>query len=214
MRFDRIALDFLDWVRRVLWHRKGEIKIKPYELLEPAKRGKYGMLSRVDRPTARAVETYIFSPYRYDKKPQEVRDIHICCDHLSAIAGEGAIGGVGAKAKTHRISVFDASHWLSANGDYDVRCIYSADFDLQRQDSLRDRNARLVMARLATCVRNLKPSAIAWKFEVETTVKEIVAAQWNAPTPEASDDPLVVDGRILDGEKKGKRVRITVKRDT
>ena len=211
---DRVLIDILDWLRRLLWGREGVTKDKPYTVLEPAKRGKYALITKVLRPTPRAVATYIISPLRFDLQPREIEDYHLCCDHLGAIEGEGAIGGRGAKAKTHRISVYRASHWLLADGTYNCKSVFWADYDLQRQDPNRDRQAVQVMARIALSVRNLKPEAIDWQWEVETAIKEVLGGKWrssgSAPA-EAQETDWVIEGTRLDPIKR--KMRITVKRE-
>jgi hypothetical protein len=66
MKYDRIAIDFLDWLRQLLWHREDVIKHRPYDVLRTM-RGKYGLISKVDRRTPRAISTYTFSPFRYNQ---------------------------------------------------------------------------------------------------------------------------------------------------
>ena len=210
MKFDRILIEFADWLRQVLWKRKGVVKGKPYEVLKTW-RGKYAIITQVDRPTPRAVATYVVSPFRYDKPQSAVKDYHLCFDHLGAVEGSGAISsGFG---HTHRISVYRASHFLNKNGQYDLEAVYTSDFDLQRSDPYRDRNALMIAAKLITYIKNEKPDAINWKREIENTVKQWIGGKWNTPTPEKSSENSVVEGVILDGAKKGKRVRLEISKD-
>lgn len=207
MKFDRIVADIADWVRSLLWQRKTEKKAQPYEVIS-SNRGKCGVLSKVVRTTPRAVATYVFVPYRYKQDKAEIRDFHICLDHLGAIEGQSTQPY--NRKYTHRISVYSASHFLDRNGSYDLEVLFSQDYDLQLQSPYRDKLALVAMGKLASYIKEFDPRSIDWRFEIESVVKEVVSGKWDTPTPKPKDD-FVIEGTILDGKKR--RVRITVKDD-
>lgn len=210
MKFDYLLIDFAQWLKSLLWQRKDESKARPYEVIS-SNRGKYGILSKVIRTTPRAVSTYVFVLYRYKQDKAAIRDFHICLDHLGAIEGQSTQPY--NRKYTHRISVYSASHFLDKNGSYDLEVLFSQDYDLQLQSPYRDRLALVVMSKLASYIKEFDPRSIDWRFEIESVVKELVSGRWNTPAPPAKDEPIVLEGTILDGAKKGKRVQITVKED-
>lgn len=185
MKIDRVIIDIFDWIRRTLWYRDGQVQVKPYEVLE-SRRGKYGMIRRVIRSTPRAVSTYTFVPFRYNRPAIQVRDIHICCDHLRILEEKNKIENRPSrvKASTHRVSVFSASHWLHPDGSYDLKELFSADYDFQGRDHYRssnldrDRQAMIIMAKIAINIRDQKPEDIDWRFEVESVAKQVLCTSW------------------------------------
>jgi len=210
VKYDRIAIDFLDWLRQLLWHREDVIKHRPYEVLKTM-RGKYGLISKVDRRTPRAISTYTFSPFRYNQPEQDLRDIHLCCDHLGAIQGEKSIASRGGGNQlTHRISIYSASHFLDAHGSYDLKELFSGEYDLQGQDALPHRQASLVVDKVAYYFKERDPKAFNWGFEVPATVKEVMAGTWRSPSSDRQD--FTIEGTLID-DGKPRKARITIKDD-
>lgn len=208
MKFDLILSDAIDWIRSLLWRRKGDSKARPYEVILSS-RGKYGILSKVVRNTPRSVLTFIYTPYRYNQDKADLRDIHICLDHLGVIEGQSSQPY--SRKHSHRISVYSASHFLDKSGSYDLEVLYSRDYDLQLQSPYRDNNALIVMAKLAVYLKDRKPSSIDWDFEISSAIKEVMGGSWNTPSPDKQGKDLSIEGTILDGAKKGKRVKIEFK---
>lgn len=208
MKFDKLILDIADWIRSLLWQRKIENKSRPYEVISSS-RGKYGIFSKVVRPTPRSVATFIFTPYRYQQNKSQIRDIHICLDHLGLIEGQSSQPY--SRKDTHRISVYSASHFLDRNGSYDLEVLFSQDYDLQLQSPYRDSNALIVIGKLASYLKDRNPRSIDWQFEISSAIKEVISGVWNTPTPAPKNEPVVIQGTVLDGKKR--RVKITIKDD-
>ena len=82
MQINHILIDILDWVRQLVWWREKKLTIAPLTVISLEKTD-YGLLKKVDRPTPRAVSTYIMTPNAPPKYSKDIHyDYHICLDHL------------------------------------------------------------------------------------------------------------------------------------
>lgn len=207
MRFDRVVNDIVEWIRRTLWYKNGEIKVKPFEVIE-TRRGKDHEIRKVLRDTPRAIATYIFVPYRYDRPKAVLRDIHLCCDHLGVLEGDqGAGRRHTTRVPTHRVSVFSASHSLQKDGGYDLKELFSADYDFQGLSQFRDRQANAIMAKIANLCKERYLADINWRFEVESAAKQVLGGSWYG---EIKDEDQLLEGTIL-GDKP-RKVKMIVKK--
>ncbi len=204
MEFDYILLDILDWVRRLLWwQRQKKVEQKPYELLK-LERGQQGVLKLVRRDTPRAVRTWIFTPYRRGEIPlkQRLFDLHLYLDHLYPLT-EADAGWLpkptrrGSKKKaerrvlTHRVTILEASHFLSKEGTYNSFTIFCESYDFlgTAPGGYRDRCAVPAIDDVARLLK-VKPAAqIDWRFEIETSRRLYLGTHW---TPSYSRDRLVM----------------------
>lgn len=175
MKIDRILIDIFDWVRRLVFSRKNQAVSKPYERLE-SWRGSLGVLHRVKRDTPRAVDTYIFSPFRGgSRKAASPKDVHICLDHLGALPGQRPLP---RQAYTHRITVLLASHWPQEDGSYNTSVLYSGSWDFQGRSQYRDRWAIAVVYDVARLLKDRSFRSIDWEFELAASAKQMMGANF------------------------------------
>ncbi|NJR31192.1 hypothetical protein HC762_00050 [bacterium] len=149
MRFDRILLDILDWIRRSLWFEKGKIIREPYQIVESIP-SRYGILRQVVRDTPKAVRTWEFYPYKSKDNPKP-RSVRICCDFLELITGRDRLPKTKVKLKpakgkrshhTHRLHVLSVSHDLDEYGSYESEILFDGVFQWQIRISNRDESIR------------------------------------------------------------------------
>jgi hypothetical protein len=173
---DRIFIDILDWVRRLVHSRdKAKPIPKPYQRLE-SWRGHLGVLHRVERDTPRAIATYIFSPFRFNGyRVPTPKDLHICLDHLSLLPGQVPSHKI---PYTHRITVLLASHWHDATGCYETSLLYTADWDFQGSSRYRDRWAIAITHDVARQLKSRPWDSINWAFEFECSAKQIMGRDY------------------------------------
>jgi hypothetical protein len=187
MRVDRIFLDLLDWIRRVLWAKKDKAISKPYEILKQY-RGKQDILKLVARDTPTAVRTYIFSPFQATQtyRVQPKKDIHICLDHLWQTRETRARQRSHPSSQkprrrfvnSHRITVFEASRFLNKDGTYNTNPLYSEDLNLIGKAAYRDQLAIPIVDDLAMLLKEFPVDTIDWRYEIETGCKRHLGAQW------------------------------------
>lgn len=201
MEFDYILLDILDWVRRLLWwQRQKKVTTKPYELLK-TERGQQGLLKLVKRDTPRAVRTWLFSPYRTGRLSvrQRTFDIHLYLDHLyplEAVPTDWLQPKLLQSPKplqvdrrkrsnsrpivTHRVTILEASHFLSADGTYNSFTIFcdSYDFIGTSQGGYRDLYAVPSLDSVARLLKTRPPAQVDWKFELETSRRLYLGTHW------------------------------------
>ncbi len=195
MRVDRILIDVLDWIGRVLsWKQDKQAAIKPYDVLKQY-RGKQGILKLVARDTPRAVRTYIFSPFPDGEtnRKQPKRDLHICLDHLQDdVPSRRQANHSRQKARrrlgnSHRISIFEASRFLSKDGTYHTMQIYTADFNLLGNGLYRDQFAIPIVDDLAMLMKEFPVDTIDWQVEVESGCKHHMGTHWRPMQPLEKD---------------------------
>ena len=147
MIIDRIAIDILNWIRRV-FHRpeRRSQSFQPIVLKRKTSiNGKHfaGQLALVVRDTRRATRTWVYMPPRTGVSHADQKDIHICLDTLEKMAQErNEIGGSElaierSKGNTHRITIFKASHWCGESGAFETDEIFSGYFRFDGVDPNR-----------------------------------------------------------------------------
>jgi hypothetical protein len=198
MQLDRLVLDVLDWIRRSLfWRSNRQVKQQPYTILQ-MERGWRGMLKQVKRDTPRAVRTWIFTPYPTAGSPKSetnghgfisrknMKDYHICLDHLFPIREEEARspsgqpprrGRLKPNAMTHRLMVLEASRYLNQDGSYDTSTLFCREYDFTRGDKYLDRWAIAVVDELAKIVGNSGIEDMDWHTEIELSRKRFVGSK-------------------------------------
>jgi len=181
MQVDRILIDILDWLRRSLyWRRARSVKKAPFEVLR-TERADRGMLKLVERDTPRAVRTWVFTAYPRSiegfTSRGDLRDIHICLDHLYPLAGEG--GRRYPQRWSHRVSILSASRYLSEDGSYETSTIFQRPYDLVggRPEISRDRWAIAITDQLANLVGKFGLQ-LEWHLEIELERKRFLGGAY------------------------------------
>lgn len=172
LRFDRILLDILDWIRQGLWFRRGATGARPYEVLRVYP-GARGVLRELSRATPRAVSTLEFQPHRKAGQPVPDR-IHLYCDHLGKVEGDRSPR---VKDKSHRIQILSVNPILSAEGYVTSEILYRRDYQFHRS-AYRDEFAVMILLAIGFQLLRLPHSAINWEFEIEASAKQIMGARW------------------------------------
>ncbi|MEM9451665.1 MAG: type II secretion system protein [Cyanobacteria bacterium P01_E01_bin.6] len=176
MQFDRIFNDIVDWIRRILWKQRE--RQAPYEIYG-RKPSPFGTLCLISRDTPRACRTWVFMPKRTTTISSKQRDIHLCLDTLSPLdkakaSAEHVDCSHVVQTLTHKISIFWASHWLHADGSYDIETIWEGFYDLQGRSEYPDKMAIAVLDNLAALLLHQHHSQINWRFECDASRKQLV----------------------------------------
>jgi hypothetical protein len=172
LRFDRILLDILDWIRQGLWFRRGATSAKPYEVLKVYP-GDRGVLRVLSRETPRAVSTLEFQPHRKAGQPVPNR-IHLYCDHLDKVEGDRTPR---VRGKSHRIQILEVAPVLTAEGYVICEILFRQDYQFQRS-AYRDEFAVLILLAIGFQLLRLPYGSINWEFEIEASSKQIMGARW------------------------------------
>lgn len=199
MKFDRIFEDSLGFVRRTLWARSDTsgstrqpfISVKTY----PGEQGIIYLLEGRDTP--RAIRTWLYRPRHRDMNSAKMvaksveMDLHIYCDFLGPLpvantpkANEEreaikARRQRGETVPSHRIQIFQASHFLNAEGLYDYNLVFWQDRDCYITEKAPPPNniARVLTDRLARrCLQIGQPlnmKAKAWESLLNELAEEI-----------------------------------------
>ncbi len=183
MKLDRLVLDIFDWVRRLIWHRKGEVKQKPYAVLQTW-RGTLGVLNKIERDTPRAIATYTFMPFRYHKPKEEMIDTHVFLDTLSLPSGKSSKRTT--RKFTHRITIIKASHWVRPDTSYEADPIYMKEWDFQGRTQYPHRYAQQITLYLAKQLLLKSAESISWDQEIETYAKRLMGSAWTNTSRHAS----------------------------
>lgn len=190
MKMNQIILDICDWIRRTLWYREKRIKSRPYEILETYS-SPHGILKLVRRDTPRAVRTYIFTPHNskgQDRIVQkDLKDIHICLDHLWALDTNETshvpkiILQQPYKARvTHAITILEASRWVTKDGNYYSKVLFSRNYDFIGTDwgAWRDKYAMPIINDLASLLRYRPFKEMDWGLETELSQKNFMGGHF------------------------------------
>lgn len=201
MEFDYILLDILDWIRRLLWwQRQKKIQQKPYELLKTEK-GDQGVLKLVRRDTPRAIRTWLFTPYRRGEMPlkQRLFDLHLYLDHLYPLEEASSKKPTPRAAKkagqtriqTHRVTILQASHFLSQEGTYNSFTLFCESYDFigTNPSGYRDMAAIPAIDEVARLLKAKPLQQIDWRFEIETSRRLYLGTHW---TPNYSRNLIVM----------------------
>lgn len=173
MRLDRILIDIIDSWRRWLFgkHNKTE---NPYEVVENQRTAR-GRLLRVKRDTHRAVDGWIFTPFAppsgMTKIGKNLMDICIFLDHQEPENGWRYRDS--DFFISHRITIFQASHFLSSQQNFDSDAIFQGDYNCLRPSipSKRDTWAIAICSDLARTLSTQPHSRINWVQEIEIARK-------------------------------------------
>jgi hypothetical protein len=203
MQFDRVVIDILDWIRRVLfWRSHRQVKQKPYEILKIERLWR-GILKLVKRDTPRAVRTWIFTPFPIPENGlntvsrQNIKDYHICLDHLLPLVGDNRAPVTPPSSSmrhrpTHRVMVLEASRYLTSDGSYASSTLFSCDYSFARRDGSRDRWAIAVVDELAKIVGNGGIQDVDWHMEIELSRKRFLDVDYypcERPEPAVAQQP-------------------------
>lgn len=216
MLFNRIINDIVDWVRRLLYWQKNEIKHKPYKVIE-AHQGIHGLLRLVERDTPRAVMTYIFTP-----KPtsgtnvvNNLFDYHICLDHLWAVDTAGLhvksfalnnnipsfkplvkkpsrpLSALGEPS--HTVTILKASRWLDNNGDYQTEVVYYKQFDFIGTDATpyRDKYAVPAFKDVINQLKYKRFTDLDWDWEITFSQRRFMGSRYIKPTETDKHPPIM-----------------------
>lgn len=134
---NRILLDILDWVRRIVWSRDRAVKKRPYNVLS-IQTGNWGILKHVTRDTPRSISTYILTPPappRTSKEPHY--NYHVCLDHLWALDEVGVrrtyeVNNGDARysrSHSHCITILRAGRFPRKDGNYDSKVLFQGYYD-------------------------------------------------------------------------------------
>ncbi|MEM9451873.1 MAG: type II secretion system protein [Cyanobacteria bacterium P01_E01_bin.6] len=118
-------------------------------------------------------------PKRTTTISSKQRDIHLCLDTLSPLdkakaSAEHVDRSHVVQTLTHKISIFWASHWLHADGSYDIETLWEGFYDLQGRSEYPDKMAIAVLDNLATLLLHQHHSQINWRFECDASRKQLV----------------------------------------
>jgi hypothetical protein len=181
VKYDRIAIDFLDWLRQLLWHREDVIKHRPYDVLRTM-RGKYGLISKVDRRTPRAISTYTFSPFATTSQSTSCETsicVVITWGQFRREIDRASRWRQPANAQNfnlQRLSLLGCARLLRSQE------LFSGEYDLQGKTRCHtDRRESSWINRLL--LQRTRPKAIDWKFEVAAAVKEVLGECGDRPHP-------------------------------
>lgn len=178
MQIDRIAIDILDWIRRIFHRPQGHSKSFQPTVLKRKTSAKgepfEGVLALVVRDTRRSVRTWVYMPPRKGLKHSAQRDIHLCLDSLEKLAQErNEVGGdvlkiERSKGNTHRITILNASHWCDKNGAFDTEELFSGFFDFRASGSDPHRWAIAALDNLALLLPfRWEDGDFPWELEVK-----------------------------------------------
>lgn len=177
MIFDRIAIDFLDWVRSLLWSGPTS-EGKPHSPTPRIiwyKSGSNGLIQRVERDTPRAISTWIFTPSKRDIPSSEQIKFYLCLDML----GKGDCYW----KYSHRMSIWQASVWIQIQGDvgqegFDAIQIYTALYDLSGPGKRADWWGNRVMKDFAENVLergvDYFEAAESWELEFRLSISKVL----------------------------------------
>jgi prepilin-type N-terminal cleavage/methylation domain-containing protein len=178
MRLDRILIDIANWIKGLLYQKQA--KAKAFIVLD-RRRSPFGDLCLVERDTPRAIRTYVFMPHRGSTpKPQQF-DLHLCLDTLSPLdkAKEASTRPHYEILRvTHKITILWASHWLNADGTYDLDVIHEGFYDLQGQSLYEHKQAIATLDDLAALLLHQPYPEIDWAFEIDASRKLHVVGSW------------------------------------
>lgn len=190
MQLNQIILDIFDWIRRSLWYRQKKVALKPYEILEIYPSDK-GVLKLVRRDTPRAVRTFIFTPYTRKETPnlvqKDMRDIHICLDHLWALDSEQnshlprrVEKDFRKVSDSHAVTILEASRWIKKDGNYNSTVLYSGNYDFIGSDirAYRDKYAIPIVNDLANLLRYRALPEMDWRLELELSQKNFMGGHF------------------------------------
>lgn len=188
MLIDRIVIDILDWIKRSLFFRRGQKIRQPYEVLEEFK-AERGWLKKVQRDTPRAVRTWVLVPFPREiegyTKRSEIREVHICLDHLFALEGQKAPPRSEWRL-THRIHVLSASRYLSPDGNFQAETIFVKNYDMlgtYGQTTGRDRTAIAIIDQIAKIVGKFGWEKLEWEMEIELSRKQFMGKNYVSSNP-------------------------------
>ncbi|MEO1145136.1 MAG: hypothetical protein AAFY26_06020 [Cyanobacteria bacterium J06638_22] len=203
MLIDRIVLDSWNWLRRLFWFRFNRVEEAPTEILE-THRGRYGIVRRVTRDTARAVATWVYTPFRTKTQIDAgvpVRDLHLMIDHLEVVAGDRQLSYQTRRARgvnTHRIYVILCDRSPQPNDSFEGETLFSAEYMLHLPEGGRDLYALIAGKKLAELMLTRNPLKMQWDKELELLLKQILGAHWQGTISTAYRQPITVTGVILD----------------
>lgn len=206
MIFNRVINDIVDWIRRLLYWKSKQIKQKPYAVIEMYTCSD-GILKLVDRDTARAVLTYIYTP-----KPKNTTnvvghlyDYHICLDHLWKISEDEEPSAQSFKLTnkvpsfkpvtsklqkniklgdyTHVLTILKSSRTLDVNGDYVTEVIFYKQFDFVGLDitGYRDKFALPIVKDVVHRLKEGKFKDLDWDFELGFSQKKFMGSYYIKP---------------------------------
>jgi hypothetical protein len=197
MRLDRHVLDFLNWLRNLLSYRAGQDQQKPFDKVGTAIRGSHGLLQEIKRyfPAGvpdRDVAAWVFYPFRYQAKKEDVHDTYIFCLKLGTTAARGEkipVGKVELKKgsrrrrsdPTHRLEICRGSHWLTKDNRFNATEIFAGDYDLQGDSQFAHQHAIELTKRLSYNLKHRKPEEMNWGFEIEQLRKEVMGVDYTYP---------------------------------
>lgn len=141
MQVNRVLLDILDWIRKLVWWREHKIPKRPYEILS-IENTLFGLLKKVTRDTPRALSTYILTPIAPPKYSKEKHyDYHLCLDHLWSLdsinnevnSNQYKLYNIDElryrKQHSHCVTILKASRWVNKEGEYNSQVMFQGYYD-------------------------------------------------------------------------------------
>jgi hypothetical protein len=179
IRVNRILAAIATWLNSLVWWRHGEVKHRPYTLIQSHRVENRGILLLVARDREmcpRDVGTIIFVPLRLrpDANP---KDLHIFIDHLDGMAGI-------SNGHTHQVTVAAASHWPGPDGLYDLDPLFSVSADLQGLQPRRDLYVRCILHEMADILRHVAPGQLTaqnWQLQFDIARKACMGRHYSGP---------------------------------
>lgn len=144
MKFDRLVLDLLQFIRRFLWWQDAKETQQPFESIKDIHIPHRGVLQYIQgRDTPRAVSTWRFCPKSdtsyYVSLAERPNDTHVYLDHhamLPEFREKSHDTTIKARYQigrpTHTITILRASHHVNELGNFDVEYIAHRDLDFSK----------------------------------------------------------------------------------
>ncbi|MEO1208855.1 MAG: hypothetical protein AAFX78_04855 [Cyanobacteria bacterium J06638_20] len=196
MRFDRVLVDILEFIRRWLYWQDAKVTAKPFESIRDFPISHRGVLQHIKgRDTERSIDTWRWCPKtntsEYIPLAQRDQDIHIYLDYHPMLPEfrkpSGNITAVRYQRDrpTHQILMLKAGHHLNPKtGEYDVEYLSDCSFDfskgVERSYEAINRKALRATSMLAKIVA-LHSAAIGgdrwrWKQEMRQIFHRVTRA--------------------------------------
>lgn len=217
-KVDRVLIDILDWIRRVIWFDRGKVTQRPYIVVETlvSRRGK---LKRLIRDTHRAVRTWEFQPYKKHGHPKPWT-VRICCDFNELTPRDDRVpkGKVQPKKRatssrySHQFRVLLVNPDFNETEDYyEYEVLFDGVFDWQVRSSHRDEYAILITDCVSKQLLTVPIRQINWQHELKACAQTRMGGHYNGIhqlyTAQDSVVGILIDPEPIDPAELLKKTR-------